>query len=99
MVQFSVAFGNRAQEMLKESGNSPNSIALKSEGRISHTTVRRMLLGYPCSSDLIIEFAEAAGCTPEQRAEWADELLTLVESRAAYRLQFARVIYGAPCYA
>ena len=88
MVQYSEPFGGRIREVLGEARQTPNSIELLSERRISHMTVRRMQKGYPPSSDLIIEFAEAIGraleWTPKRKKELADDLLSMVESRARY---------------
>ena len=86
MVDYSERFGERCQEIMRASGENPNTVELKSRKRISHATVRRMVRGYPPSSDLIVEFADATGRTPEEREEWADELLRLAEKRVAYRV-------------
>jgi hypothetical protein len=90
MIGYSEQFGDEVRRVLADSRQSPNSIEALSERRLSHMTVRRMMKGFPPSSDHIIEFADALGkameWTHEQRKEVADRLLSLVQSRAEYRL-------------
>lgn len=95
MLQFSAAFGERVQQILKETRQTPDSVEQISQKGISHMTVRRMSRGSIPGSDHIIEFADAVARAMEwdlaQRKHLADELLALAESRARYH---ASVTYG-----
>lgn len=90
MVGYSDQFGAEARKILADARQSPNSVEELSERRISHMTVRRMMKGFPPSSDHIIEFVDtvgtAAGWDTRQRKATADRLLMMVNSRAEYRL-------------
>jgi hypothetical protein len=83
-------FGERVREVMKERGLSPYEVERRSEGGISHQTVRNMIRSAATNSDHIVAFAEAVEETPETREELANELLTL----AGRRLRFVPAQVG-----
>jgi len=95
MLMFSEHFGTRVRELLRETGLNADSIALLSEKRISHMTVRRMLRGEVPSTDLIIELVDALGSAQDwdlpRRAAVADDLLQFAQKRARYHVPSASV--------
>ena len=84
MAQLLEPFGARVESEMRKRGMTPYKVEDASRGELSHMTVRRMLKGYPSSSDHIAEFAEALEDEPGARKELADDLLVLAGKRVRY---------------
>ena len=77
-------FSQTVRELLDGKGWSVREVTRRSGNRISTTTILNMLSGHIPNSDVIIEFGEALGETPEEDAKLADQLLSLAGKRARY---------------
>lgn len=66
MAQYSTAFGTRVAETLRAKGLSPYDVERRSEGRISHQTVRNMASGKVPYLDYVWAFAEVVGLDTQE---------------------------------
>ena len=78
------AFRERVKAVLDEKGLSSREVSARAQGRISNTSVLNMLRGHIPSADVLVEFAEAVGESPEEQGHLADELFRLAGKRVRY---------------
>ena len=84
MAEYVDAFGERVKRELLDRTLGPYDVESRSQGRISHMTVRRMMQGNPPSSDHIVAFTEAIEGDSERVQSLADELLELAGKALRY---------------
>jgi len=87
MLRHSEGFGARVRRELEGRRMSYQEAARRARERelgLSFGTIRSMAYGAVPGSDLIVEFAETIGDTPEETQVLANDLLALAAKRVGY---------------
>ncbi len=77
-------FSQTVRELIEGKGWSVREVVRRSGNRISTTTILNMLSGHIPNSDVIVEFGEAVGETPEEDEQLANRLLAIAGKRVRY---------------